>query len=120
MRIRRRFFDDTVDSGGRFGGISIALARAKGGGGGEVSCVLYVGEGGRRVWAREGGECAIVDGVGGGGGLHLWGRVEVTGSGYGVGIDPGVGGCGGGGAKVEYPHDLEKLRVYWDGGMRRG
>jgi hypothetical protein len=34
----------------------------------------------------------------------------VTGSGYGVGIDPGVGGCGGGGAKVEYPDDLGKVR----------
>lgn len=61
--------------------------------------------------ASQGGECAVVDGVGGGGALHLWGGDGVTGSGYGVGIDPGVGCCGGGGAKVEYPDDLKRVSI---------
>ena len=111
MRIRRRFFNNTVDQGGRFSGIGVALSRAEGVGvrGGEVGCVVEMGEGGGGVSARKGGECAVVDGVGGGGGLHLRGGGHVAGSGYSVGIDPGVGGCGGGGAKVEYPDDLDKL-----------
>ena len=111
MRIRRRLFDDTVDSRRRFSGIRIALSRAEGRRCRQVWCIVEVGEGGGRgCCAGEGGECAVVDGVGGGCGLHLWGGGHVTGSGYGVGIDPGVGGCGGGGAKVEYPDDLGEVR----------
>jgi hypothetical protein len=118
MRIRRRLFDDTVDSCGRFSGIRIALSCAERRGCRQKGCIVEVGEGGGGgSCAGEGGECAVVDGVGGGCGLHLWGGGDVTGSRYGVGIDPGVRGCGGGGAKVEYPYDLEKLEsVMWGRG----
>jgi len=50
--------------------------------------------------------------------LHLWCRGDVTGSSYGVGIDPCVRSCGGSGAKVEYPDDLSWSAKFKD--MRGG
>ena len=49
--------------------------------------------------------------------MHLWCGRDLTGSAYGVGVDPGMGACSGGSAKVEYPHNLQYQRLWagWRG-----
>lgn len=92
MGVRSRFFDDTLDSIGRVGGVGIAFDER---GGSRWAAIVRLTYGDRGGGALDAGIHRVL------GGRHLWSRYGWTRTGDRIGIHPCMRCCGGCRAKVE-------------------